>query len=93
MPHVLDDHDVLEHPSYASESDDTHLLLLTCPASRRERSTLLMSLRGWILALRRRHTSWEQTCSQQIPQEPALSIDLLARTYPDIYRRITSWSF
>jgi len=92
MPHVIDAPDVLEHPSYASESDDIHVLPLPLPASWRERSTLLMSLRGWILALRRRHTSWEQTCSQQIPQEPALSIELLARTYPDIYRRITSWS-
>lgn len=88
MPHVIDDPDVLD----ATESDEIPLMPLTLPVSRRERSTLLASLRGWVLSLLQRHTPREQTYRQRILPEPVLSIDLLARTHPDIYRQITSWS-
>jgi hypothetical protein len=67
-------------------------LLRVLPSSRRGRATLSTALRGLILPLLRLHTPREQDCTPRILPEAAMSIDFMARQYPDLYRRITSWS-
>ena len=85
MPHVIDDTDVQEYSSPAAEYDALSERSRVLPASRRGHGTLLAALRRMFIPLRR----WRPI---RTPQEPEVSMDTLARKYPDIYLRITSWS-
>ena len=92
MLQVTDATDVLEPTTPADKCYATHVRARALPASRRGRLPLFPALRSWLMPLLRLHTHREQTYSRQMPQKPTMSIDLLARKYPDLYRRITSWS-
>jgi hypothetical protein len=92
MPSVTDNTDILEPTSHSAECDYTRERTQALPASWRGRPSLLLALRGWFIPLLRLHMHQEQTCARRMPQQPTMSIDLLARKYPAIYRRITSWS-
>jgi hypothetical protein len=91
MPHVLDDTDILEHSSPAAEYDDLHERSRALQASRRGHVSLLAVLRSLRMPLRHWHSSQTQAHRVLTPQEPEMSMDTLARQYPDIYLRITSW--
>jgi hypothetical protein len=92
MPQVTDTTDILEATSPADESDYTCEHTRGFLSSRHGRPTLLPILRGRLTSLLRLHTHREQTYSRQMPQPATMSIDLLARKYPNLHRRITSWS-
>jgi hypothetical protein len=92
MPHVLDDTDVQEYSSPASEYDALYERSRVLPASRRGHFTLWASLRSLFIPLRRLRPTRAQARPVRTPQEPEMSMDTLARKYPDIYLRITSWS-
>jgi hypothetical protein len=83
MPSVIDDTDILEHTTSATEYDEIQARPL--PLSRRGRAHLYAPLR-------RLHLHWKQTRPLQRPPQPVMSMDTLARTYPDIYLRLTSWA-
>jgi hypothetical protein len=91
MPHVIDDTDILEHISSSPDSYDIHALPLVLPATRRGRGKLLAVLRGLFTSLRRRRIYREQTPTPGTDQYE-LSMDMLARKYPNIYLQLTSWS-
>ena len=92
MPHVIDDTDVQEYSSPAAEYDALYDRSRVLPASRRGHGTLLATLRRMLIPLLRLHPTRAQACSIRTPQEQQMSMDTLARKYPDIYLRITSWS-
>lgn len=92
MLSVTTDTETMEDTSTASKYNDIPSLPRVLPSSRRGHAHLYTALRGLIIALLRLHTCREQACTNRVPQEPAISIDLMARQYPDLYRRITSWS-
>ena len=92
MPPVTDNTDILELPSHSAEDEVIYHRAPAIPFSRSGRPALFPALRGWRMLRLRLHSHAPQTCTRRRPQEPAMSIDLLARQYPDIYRRITSWS-
>jgi hypothetical protein len=92
MPHVLDDTDIQEYSSPASEYYDLHERARALQSFRQGCVTLLASLRSMRMSLRRWHPIRGQARLCRTPQEPETSMDALARKYPDIYLRITSWS-
>jgi hypothetical protein len=85
MPHVIDDTNGQEYSCPTSEYEALSEWSRVLPASRRGPGTLLAALRRMLFRLRRLRPI-------RTPQEPEMSIDTLARKYPDIYRWITSWS-
>jgi hypothetical protein len=90
MPHVLDDTDIQEYSSSAATYDAPHERAWALPSSRRV--TLLTALRRLLTPRRRLHPAQAQARFLRTPQEPEMSMDTLARKYPDIYLRITSWA-
>jgi hypothetical protein len=92
MPHVLDDTDIQEHASPATEYNALHERAPALQSSRRGHATLLATLRSMLLPLRPVPSTRAQARLFRTPQEPEMSMDTLARTYPDIYLRITSWA-
>ena len=92
MPHVTDDTDILEQISHPATYDNTHEFVRVLPSYRRRRSPLFLALYGWLMPRLRLPAQRAQIGTRLQPQMPEVSIDLLARKYPDIYRRITSWS-
>ena len=92
MPHVLDDTDIQEYSSSVSEYDARHGRSRARRFSRRGPVTLLTSLRNMLMPLWGVHPTRAQACLFRTPQEPEMSMDTLARKYPDIYLQITSWS-
>jgi hypothetical protein len=86
---MLDDTDIQEYSSPAAAYDALHERAWALPSSRPV--TLLTALRR-LLMPRRLHPAQAQARCLRTPQEPAMSMDMLARKYPDIYLRITSWS-
>jgi hypothetical protein len=92
MPHVLDDTDIQEYSSPAAEYDALHEQVRALPSSRPGHVTLLTALRRLLMPRRHLHPAQAQARFLRTPQEPEMSMDTLARKYPDIYLRITSWS-
>ena len=92
MLHVIDDTDVQEYSSPASEYDALYERSRVLPASRRGHGTLLALLRRMLVPLQRLRPARAQACPIRTSQAPEMSMDTLARKYPDIYLRITSWS-
>jgi hypothetical protein len=92
MPHVLDDTDIQEYSSPASEYYDLHERARALQSFRRGCVALLASLRSMRLSLRRSHSTPAQAHLCRTPQEPETSMDALARKYPDIYMRLTTWA-
>jgi hypothetical protein len=90
MPHVLDDTDIQEYSSPAAAYEALHERAWAPPSSRHV--TLLTALRRLLMPRRRLHPAQAQARFLQTPQEPEMSMDTLARKYPDIYLRITSWA-
>ena len=92
MPHVLDDTDIQEYSPPVSEYDALHGRSRALQSSRRGHVTLLAALRSMLMPLGRLYPTRTQARLFRTPQEPEMSMDTLARKYPDIYLRITSWS-
>ena len=84
MPHVIDDTDIQEYSSPASEYDALYERSCVVPAPRRGHGTLLALLRRMLIPLRRLRPTRVQACPFRTPQEPEMSMDTLARKYPDI---------
>jgi hypothetical protein len=86
MPHVLEDHDVLEDDLVLSPtSDELHALPLGLPTAPRERSRLLTLLRRLITPVTRLRT-------RRVAGTPQVetALDVLAREQPDIYLLVMS---
>ena len=81
MPPVLDDTDILEYPSPASQGDESHEL------SRRERSRLLAFLRRLFTPVPRLRACRQEYCATGAPRFET-PLDFLAREYPDIHLRV-----
>ena len=92
MPYVLDDTDIQEHSFPATEYNALDERTPALQSSRRGHATLLAALRSMLLPLRRVHSTQAQARLLRIPLKPEMSMDTLARKYPDIYLRITSWA-
>ena len=92
MSYVLDDTDIQEYPFPATEYNALHERAPALQSSRRRHATLLGTLRSMLFPLRRVYSTRAQARRFRTPQEPEMSMDTLARTYPDIYLRITSWA-
>jgi len=92
MPHVLDDTDVQDYSRPASEYEALYEQSHVLPTSRRGHGTLVAVLRRMVMPLRRLRPTRVGVCPILTAQEPEMSMDTLARKYPDIYLRITSWS-
>ena len=90
MPHVIDDTDIQEYSSPAAEDDALYERSRVVP-SRRGPGTLLAMLRSMFMPLRRLRPTQAQVCPLR-PQGLEMSMDTLARKYPDVYLRITSWA-
>jgi hypothetical protein len=92
MPHVLDDTEIQEYSSPTAEYDALHERVRALPSSRPGHVTLFTSLRRLLMSRWHVHPTQAQAHFLTPPQEPETSMDTLARKYPDIYLRITSWS-
>jgi hypothetical protein len=92
MLHVIDDTDVQEYSRPASAYEALYAQSRVLPTSRRGHGTLVSTLRRMVLPLRRLRPTRVRVCPILTVQEPEMSMDTLARKYPDIYLRITSWS-
>ena len=90
MPHVLDDTDIQEYSSPTAEHDAFRERAWALPSFRHV--TLLTALCRLLMPRRRLHPAQAQARFLRTAQEPEMSMDTLARKYPDIYLRITSWS-
>jgi hypothetical protein len=87
MPHVLDDTDILEHPSPSLAGDTFHALPLQLPTARCGRSRFLLLLRRLFTPMPRLQTRRQECCVSRAPRFET-SLDMLARDYPDIHLRV-----
>jgi hypothetical protein len=92
MPSVTTVPSTLKYSPTAPACNALPSLPCVLPFSRHGHATLSTALRGLILPLLRLYIPRAQDCAPRGLPEAALSIDLMVRQYPDLYRRITSWS-
>ena len=92
MPAVIENTDIQKYTCPASTRDDLCQPSRVLPLSWRWHFPLLAPLRSVLLPLLRLHPTREQARPLRRPKEPEMSMDTLARQYPDIYLQITSWS-
>jgi len=84
MPRVLEDTDILEHPSPSAASDTLHALPLGLPTAPRGRSRLQTFLRRLFTPVPRLRPRRQECC---VPGAPRFEtpLDMLAREHLDIY--------
>jgi hypothetical protein len=92
MPSATTDSDILEDASCATACDPVQALPRVLPTPRRGQSLRFASLHSLGLLLRKLYPHREQAHVLQGSQEPVMAMNVLARRYPDIYLRATSWS-
>ena len=83
MPPTLDDTDILEHPSPASQGDDCH------ESSRRACSPVLAWFGRLFTPVPRLRTRRQAYCAPGAPRFET-PLDILAREYPDLHLRVMS---
>ena len=81
MPPVIDDTDILEHPSPASQGNECH------ESSRWERSPILAWLSRLFTPVPRLRTRRQEHCALGAPRFET-PLDILAREYPDLHLRV-----
>jgi hypothetical protein len=91
MPSAIDDTDTLEHTISTYDNHAARTLPLLQPSSRRARPAFLAFFRSCGTALRSLRRSRLSHCVSRTSQ-PELPMDMVARNYPNVYLRLTSWS-